>query len=162
MEHDYTVWWAEIEIYLVELHCHRTVHQLTPGFCGAQVRYISIYKLSIYKPNTHILPKVLMPIAIASVTIPPLSSLPISTPKLYFNSQIPLGGVVSSPDLFSYLCLVLDTYFPRDFILLTFVQLIISRSLLSAILFPFSPFLWIFLQVCLLSLICYFTLIFSF
>jgi hypothetical protein len=87
----------EIEIYLVELHRHRTVPQLTPGFCGAQVRYISIYKLSIYKPSTHILPKVLMPVAIANVTIPPLSSLPISTPKLYFDSQIPLGGVVSAP-----------------------------------------------------------------
>jgi hypothetical protein len=47
----------EIEIYLVELHRHKTVPQLTLGFCGAQVRYKSIYKLSIYKPNTHILPK---------------------------------------------------------------------------------------------------------
>jgi hypothetical protein len=33
----------EIEIYLVELHRHRTVPQLTPGFCGAQVRYISTF-----------------------------------------------------------------------------------------------------------------------
>jgi hypothetical protein len=59
---------VEIEIYLVELHRHRTVPQQTPGFCGAQVRYISIYKLSLCKPNTHILPKVVMPVAIASVT----------------------------------------------------------------------------------------------
>jgi hypothetical protein len=95
----------------VELQHHRTVPQLTPGFCGAQVRYISIYKMSIYKPSTHMLLKVFMPVAIASVTIPPLSSLTISTPKLYFDSQIPLGGVISSPDLFFYLRLVLDRYF---------------------------------------------------
>jgi hypothetical protein len=58
-----------------------------------------------------------MPVAIASVTN--------AAPQLpyYFYSQTifllpnPLGGVVSSPDLFSYLRLVLDRYFPRDFIL---------------------------------------------
>jgi hypothetical protein len=45
-----------------------------------------------------------MPVAIASVTN--------TTPQLpyYFDSQIPLGGDVSSPDLFSYLRLVLDTF----------------------------------------------------
>jgi hypothetical protein len=113
------------------------VPELTPGFCGAQVRYISIYKLSIYeyKPSTHILPKVFMLVAIASVTN--------TAPQLpyYFYSQIPLGGVVSSPDLFSYLRLVLDRHFPRDYIFLTFVQLIISRSLLSAILVPLEKLL---------------------
>jgi hypothetical protein len=118
----------EVEIYLVELHHHRTVPQPTPGFYGAQVRYISIYKLSICKANTHMLLKVFMPVAIL---IPPLSSLTISTPKLYFGFQLPLGGVVTSPNLFFHLRLVLNRYFPRDFILLTFVQLIISRSLLQ-------------------------------
>jgi hypothetical protein len=42
--------------------------QLTPGFCGAQVRYISIYKLSVCKPNTHTLLKLFMPVVVASVT----------------------------------------------------------------------------------------------
>jgi hypothetical protein len=37
----------EIEIYLLSSH-HRTVHQLTPGFCGAQVRYIFTNYLCMY------------------------------------------------------------------------------------------------------------------
>jgi hypothetical protein len=59
--------------------------------------------------------KLFMPVATASVTIPPLSSLTISTPKLYFGFQLPLGGVVISPNLFSHLRLVLnDTFLGRE------------------------------------------------
>jgi hypothetical protein len=71
----------KLKFILVELHHHRTVPQLTPGFRGAQVRYISIYKLSVCKPTTHMLLKVFMPVAIASVTT--------TAPQLpyYFYSQ---------------------------------------------------------------------------
>jgi hypothetical protein len=89
----------------------------------------------MYNPITHILPKVFKPVAIANVTNT-APQLPCSFySQTLFQLPYPLGGVISSPDLFTYLrlvlfyynintlqtqalgelYLVLDKYFPRYF-----------------------------------------------
>jgi hypothetical protein len=115
-------------LYIVELCPHNAT------FCGTQDRYISTYKLSTCKQNTNQLLELftsdrllLLMRLIRPLQLLLLFLLSVQFLILYFGFQLPLGEGGLCPPLtsFSHLHLVLNKYFPRDFILFTFVQLII-------------------------------------